>query len=126
MLGRPSTTRQLGLAKPDRRWPIAVDGFFTSQRMDADGYLQSQITVQFVQRDKQTREDLGGLVPMGGVTVVADGEGYVRYVIAKSLPSADADSAARAARTSPHRSRTGSRPSHGAPTAIAASSSGST
>ena len=81
--------KQLGLAKPDERWPIAVDGFHTSQRMDVDGYLQSQITVQFVQRDKQTSEDLGGLVPMGGVTVVADGEGYVRYVIAKSLPSAD-------------------------------------
>ena len=70
-------------------------------------------------------EDLGGLVPMGGVTVVADGEGYVRYVIAKSLPSAD-ELGCMNYGTSPHRSRTGSRPSHGAPTAIAASSSGST
>jgi hypothetical protein len=81
----------LGLAKPDRQRPIAVDGFFTSQRVDADGYLQSQITVQFVQRDrdKSKWEGLGGLVAMGGVTVVADGEGYVRYVIPKKLPSAD-------------------------------------
>jgi hypothetical protein len=80
----------LGLAKPDAQRPIAVDGFYTSQRVDADGYLQSQITVQFVQRDKDTSkwEDLGGLVPMGGVTVVADGEGHVRYVIPKPLPSA--------------------------------------
>ena len=57
--------------------------------MDADGYLQSQITVQFVQRDNQHAEDLGGLSPMGGATVIADGEGHVRYVIAKKLPSAD-------------------------------------
>ncbi|MBS1691373.1 MAG: hypothetical protein JST91_04050 [Actinobacteria bacterium] len=79
----------LGLAAPAPHWQIAVDGFFTSQRVDADGYLQSQITVQFVQRDKRRFEDLGGLVPMGGVTVVADGEGYVRYAIGKPLPSAD-------------------------------------
>jgi hypothetical protein len=81
--------RKLGLATPTVNRPIAVDGFFTSQRMDADGYLQSQITVQFVQRDRQQQEDLGGLVPMGGATVVADGEGHVRYVIAKTLPGAD-------------------------------------
>jgi hypothetical protein len=81
--------RKLGLAKPTVNRPIRVDGFFTSQRMDADGYLQSQITAQFVQRDRQHQEDLGGLVPMGGATVVADGEGHVRYVIAKTLPGAD-------------------------------------
>jgi hypothetical protein len=79
----------LGLAKPDRRWPISVDGFFTSQRIDADGYLQSQITARFVQRDKRSWTELGGLVPTGGVTVVADGEGYVRYIIAKPLASVD-------------------------------------
>ncbi|MDT5401956.1 MAG: hypothetical protein QOK33_5187 [Mycobacterium sp.] len=82
--------KKLGLAKPTATRPIAVDGFFTSQRMDADGYPQSQITVQFVQRDHQEHEeDLGGLEPMGGVTVVADGEGIVRYVIPKMLQSAD-------------------------------------
>jgi hypothetical protein len=81
--------RKLGLAKPTNSRPIAVDGFFTSQRMDADGYLQSQITVQFVQRDHQQPEDLGGLEPMGGATVIADGEGHVRYVVAKKLPTAD-------------------------------------
>ena len=81
--------RQLGLTKPTPNRPIAVDGFFTSQRMDADGYLRSQITVQFVQRDHRQQQDLGGLEPMGGATVVADGEGHVRYVISKMLQSAD-------------------------------------
>ena len=61
----PSSTRSCSAWIRPR--PIAVDGFFTSQRMDADGYLQSQITVQFVQRDNADIEDLGGLVPMGGV-----------------------------------------------------------
>jgi hypothetical protein len=83
--------RQLGLAEPKPDRPIAVDGFFTSQRLDADGYLQSQIIVQFVQRDKKHGEDLGGIAPLGGVTVVANVEGQVRYVIAKMLPTADDD-----------------------------------
>ncbi len=66
--------------------PIAVDGFYTAQRIDSDGYLQSQITVQFVQRRRDAADELGGIVPMGGATVVADGHGIVRYVIAKPLP----------------------------------------
>jgi len=81
--------QKLGLEPHSESRPIAVDGFFTSQRMDADGYLQSQITVQFVQRDRREKDDFDGIVPMGGATVVADGEGHVRYVIAKTLPSAD-------------------------------------
>ena len=80
---------RLGLAEPNPDRPIAVDGFFTSQRMDADGYLQSQIIVQIVQRDRKHDEDLGGITPLGGVTVIANGEGQVRYVIAKMLPTAD-------------------------------------
>ena len=67
--------------------PIAVDGFFTGQRVDSDGYLQSHIAVQFVQRRKDTSADLGGIVPMGGATVIADGQGNVRYVVAKPLPT---------------------------------------
>jgi hypothetical protein len=81
--------QQLGLAEPTADRPVAVDGFFTSQRLDADGYLQSQIIVQLVQRDRKHNEDLGGITPLGGVTVIANGEGQVRYVIAKMLPTAD-------------------------------------
>ena len=72
----------------DRAAPIAVDGFFTGQRMDSDGYLQSLISVQFVQRDKDAAGDLGGIVAMGGATVIADGQGNVRYVVTKPLPTA--------------------------------------
>jgi hypothetical protein len=84
-----SNHEQLGLTPPTKTRPIAVEAFHTSQRMDADGYLQSQITVQFIQRDNQHDADLGGLAPIGGATVVADWEGNVRYVIAKTLHSAD-------------------------------------
>jgi hypothetical protein len=83
--------QQLGLAEPIEGRDISVDGFFTSQRVDADGYLQSQIIAQFVQRDKEHDEDLGGITPLGGVTVIANGEGQIRYVIAKMLPTADED-----------------------------------
>jgi hypothetical protein len=75
--------RKLGL---DATAPVAVDGFFTGQRVDSDGVLQSQITVQFVQRRPDLADRLGGIVPKGGVTVVADGRGEVRYVIGKPLP----------------------------------------
>lgn len=81
----------LGLAEPTPGRDISVEGFFTSQRLDADGYLQSQIIVQFVQQDHNHHEDLGGITPLGGVTIVANGEGQVRYKIAKMLPAADTD-----------------------------------
>lgn len=76
--------RKLGL---DRSAKIAVDGFYASQQLDGDGYVRSQVTVQFVQRRPDLAEAFGGVVPMGGVTVVADAEGVVRYVVRKPLPT---------------------------------------
>ena len=66
---------------------IAVNGFHTGQRVDADGYLRSHISVQFVQRYRDPSEELGGIIPMGGATVIADSEGSIRYVIGKKLPA---------------------------------------
>ena len=90
-----SHQKLLGL---DPKAPIAVAGFFTGQRVDSDGYLQSLISAQFVQRDDTASAEFGGIVPMGGVTVVADGQGNVRYVIAKPLPTTGSER--RAALTS--------------------------
>ncbi len=65
---------------------IQVDGFFTRQRVNSDGHVGSEASVRFVQRRPDLADDLGGVIPMGGVTVVADGEGEVRYVVGKPLP----------------------------------------
>ena len=67
--------------------PIQVAGFHTSLRLDADGYAQTHISLQLVQRDADSERDLGGITPLGGTTVIADGSGRVRYVIAKPLPT---------------------------------------
>lgn len=75
---------RLGL---DRSAKIAVDGFYASQQIDGDGYVRSHVTVQFVQRRADLADEFGGVVPLGGVTVVADAEGVVRYVVRKPLPT---------------------------------------
>ena len=76
------------LLQLDADLPIQVKGFHTSQRTDADGYLRSIAILQFVQRDADAVNELGGIAPMGGTTVIADSEGHVQYVIAKPVPTA--------------------------------------
>ncbi|MFN8638043.1 MAG: hypothetical protein U0360_00955 [Dehalococcoidia bacterium] len=98
--------------------PIAVDGFYTGQRLDSDGYLQSQVTVQFTQRTDDGG-DLGGIVPMGGATVITDGGGRVRYVI--SSPARRGRTPRGVARLRRHLSNTAAHRLRGAPTGPRAS-----
>jgi hypothetical protein len=65
--------------------PIQVSGFHANLRHDADGYPRAQLVAQFMQRGASD-DDLGGIQPVGGTTVVANGDGTVRYVVTKSKP----------------------------------------
>ena len=69
----------------DEAVPIRLLGFHANLRHDADGYPRAQLVAQFMQRGASD-EDLGGIKPVGGTTVVANGDGTVRYVIAKPKP----------------------------------------
>ncbi len=80
-------TRHRGILGLDPEATIAVDGFYTRQRANADGHVGSEVSIRFVQRRKDLADELGGVVPMGGVTVIADSDGAVRYVISKPLPT---------------------------------------
>ena len=97
-----------------------MDGFFTSQRIDADGYLQSQITVQFVQRDKRHTDDLGGLVPWAGPPSSPTVRGTCDTSSPRSLHSADKERMVALQRLRRSRWRTGSHQSNGAQTRVAA------
>ncbi len=66
---------------------IAVTGFHTGIRLDADGYARTQISLQLVQQSPTHADEFGGVVPLGGATVIADSEGRVRYVVSRPLPT---------------------------------------
>ena len=78
---------QRGALGLDSHAKIAVAGFNTGMRLDADGYARTQISLQLVQRSPEHADDLGGVVPLGGATVIADGEGRVRHVVRRPLPT---------------------------------------
>ena len=40
-----------------------------------------------MQRKAELADELGGVAPLGGVTVIADGEGRVRHVVSRPLPT---------------------------------------
>lgn len=66
---------------------IRVAGFHVSQRPADDGYIRTILSFQFTQTGPESKEDnLGGIRPRGGTTVVADSDGHVRYIIKKQLP----------------------------------------
>lgn len=65
--------------------PVVPKGFYSMFRVGADGQLLTEAGVQFVQDSALPGEDLGGLTPRAGTTVIFSGNGSVRYVIAKPL-----------------------------------------
>jgi hypothetical protein len=67
---------------------IASSGVHGSLRVDADGYPRAYVVAQFTQRDDRSEldESLGGIQRIGGVTVVADPDGAVRYVVTRPYP----------------------------------------
>jgi len=62
--------------------PVALRGFHPVHRIAATGELLVEMVAHFVQTRK-TSEDLGGLKYRAGTTVIANIDGYVRYVIQK-------------------------------------------
>lgn len=76
-----------GPLRLDPHADIAVTGFHPSVRPDADGYARTQISLLLVQRRPEAADELGGITPLGGTTVIADSEGRIRHVVSRPLPS---------------------------------------
>ena len=74
---------------------IAVSGFHTVFRVGPGGQLLTELVVQFMQQDPTMTDELGGIPFRGGTTIVAGTDGRIRYIIAKPLPAAGMDAAAR-------------------------------
>lgn len=68
--------------KLDPTLPVALRGFHPVHRIASTGELLVEMVAHFVQTRK-TSEDLGGLKYRAGTTVIANIDGYVRYVIQK-------------------------------------------
>jgi len=70
---------------PDR--PIQVHGLHSLWRTTKEGGLRVDLVIQFVQTcPPDEYQDLAGVPFRGGTTVIADADGFVRYVISKPLP----------------------------------------
>ncbi|MBA4383837.1 MAG: hypothetical protein C0410_03810 [Anaerolinea sp.] len=72
----------------DPEHPIQVSGFHTSFRVTPTGQLQTELVVQFTQKDDTETEKMGGIPLRGGTTIVVGTDGRIRYLISKPLPSA--------------------------------------
>jgi len=68
--------------KLDPTLPVALRGFHPVHRIASTGELLVEMVAHFVQTRK-TSEDLGGLKYRAGTTMIANIDGYVRYVIQK-------------------------------------------
>jgi hypothetical protein len=68
--------------KLDPDLPVALRGFHPVHRIASSGELLVEMVAHFVQTQK-SGEDLGGLKYRSGVTMVANIDGYIRYVIQK-------------------------------------------
>ncbi|MDB6104578.1 MAG: peptidase GluZincin family protein [Gammaproteobacteria bacterium] len=68
--------------KLDPAVPIAVRGFHPVHRTAASGELLLEMVAHFVQTQKSS-EDLGGLKYRAGVTLIANIDGQIRYLIDK-------------------------------------------
>jgi hypothetical protein len=62
--------------------PVAVRGFHPVHRIASSGELLVEMVAHFVQTEK-TSQDLGGLKYRAGVTMIANIDGHLRYVICK-------------------------------------------
>jgi hypothetical protein len=67
--------------------PVQVRGFHVVFRVAPTGQSLIELVAQFVQTDRSTRDEFGGIPLRGGSTVVTAANGQVRYVLAKPLPS---------------------------------------
>src|SRR5262249_23704744 len=67
---------------PDPANKIAVRGFHPVHRTAVSGELLLEAVVHFVQTQKSS-EDLGGLKYRAGVTLIANIDGQIRYLIDK-------------------------------------------
>lgn len=77
----------------DTSYPIQVAGIHPVHRVAAGGELLVEMVAQLVQSQK-TNEDLGGLTPRAGVTMVASLDGRIRYAVGKPF-SAERDRSMR-------------------------------
>ncbi len=64
---------------------VSVAGFNPTFRVGEDGKLRTEIVVQWVDT-MRTAEDLGGLKPSAGTTVVFSADGAPRYIVPKPWP----------------------------------------
>lgn len=78
---------QIGLVPPVKgSTDITTTGFHSTIRRQTNGQPWVDTVVQFVQRRRDLiTDDLQGIVPKAGATLVADGLGTVRYVISKTI-----------------------------------------
>lgn len=84
---------RLGL-RPDLK--IAVRGFHPSVRSTRQGYA-GDFVVQLVQTQRDADHGaFGGLPLRGGITVVTGQDGYIRYLIRKSIPNQAGNDSERA------------------------------
>jgi hypothetical protein len=67
---------------------IEVAGFHPVFRVGSDGHLLVELVAQFQQLVPDSEQEFGGIPLRGGTTIIAGGDGRVKYVIAKPLPSA--------------------------------------
>jgi hypothetical protein len=71
-------------SKFDPAWPVAVRGFHPVHRIAPSGRLLVEMVAQFVQTQKNVdNQDLGGLKYRAGVTMIANSDGHIRYLITK-------------------------------------------
>jgi hypothetical protein len=73
--------------KLDPDLPVALRGFHPVHRIASGGELLVEMVAHFVQT-RRTSEDLGGLKYRAGITMVANIDGQVRYVIQKPFHDA--------------------------------------
>jgi hypothetical protein len=63
--------------------PVALRGFHPVHRIAPSGELLMEMVAHFVQTDKTPGEDFGGLKYRAGVTMIANIDGHIRYIVDK-------------------------------------------
>lgn len=72
------------LFKDHPDFPISVRGFHPVHRIAPSGELVVEIVARFIQTDKEAEsENFGGLRYRAGVTMIANIDGHIRYLISK-------------------------------------------
>ncbi len=75
-----------------------VRGFHPVFRVAPNGRLLIELVAQFAQQDSSLHQELGGIPFRGGATVIASGDGTVRYLITKPFHRAAGDATGERAR----------------------------